>query len=265
MQTFKTKYVHMKTKTSFILILIVVLVAATYFGAFDNHEETLPYHQTWKNCVFTLMTLLALASACFIHFFPFDNTSRAMIQMDAEISNASTTTETMFPTNRQDDCPTRQTRSEKEYAEALKCIITQLNDVRKLAYAHFPALEKLQHLKHCTSSKELLTLTLTEEEKDAIMAAVDQVSNQFASRLRQQFNLNHTETLICCLTLLGMHNKDIIILTDIKAQTIKKTKHRLKRLKLNLPIEACLEDFLLGFQDVDAHSLEDEASWSVKS
>lgn len=43
----------MKTKTSFILILIVVLVAATYFGAFDNHEETLSYHPTWKNCVFT--------------------------------------------------------------------------------------------------------------------------------------------------------------------------------------------------------------------
>lgn len=249
----------MKTKTSFILILIVVLVAATYFGAFDNHEETLSYHPTWKNCVFTLMTLLALGSSCFIYFSPFDKTSRAMIQMDAEISNVPTTTETMSPTNRQDECPTRQIRSEKEYTETLKRIITQLNDVRKLAYAHFPALEKLQHLKDCTSSKELLTLTLTEEEKVAIMNAVDQVSNQFASRLRQQFNLNHTETLICCLTLLGMHNKDIIILTDIKAQTIKKTKHRLKRLKLNLPTEACLEDFLLGFQDVDAHSLEDEA------
>ena len=203
----------MKTKTSFILILIVVLVAATYFGAFDNHEETLSYHPTWKNCVFTLMTLLALGSSCFIYFSPFDKTSRAMIQMDAEISNAPTTTETMSPTNRQDECPTRQTRSEKEYTETLR----------------------------------------------RIMDAVDQVSNQFASRLRQQFNLNHTETLICCLTLLGMHNKDIIILTDIKAQTIKKTKHRLKRLKLNLPTEACLEDFLLGFQDVDAHSLEDEA------
>lgn len=58
----------MKTKTSFILILIVVLVAATYFGAFDNHEEMLSYHPTWKNCVFTLMTLLALGSSCFIYF-----------------------------------------------------------------------------------------------------------------------------------------------------------------------------------------------------
>lgn len=129
-----------------------------------------------------------------------------------------------------------------------------LDDLRISIYARLPSMKKVFAAKKFMSARnveELNSLQLSVHELDDILCNVNFISNNIVTRLEKQYDLSFNDLVICALTLLKMTNKEILILTGMNQEYIKKNKWRMKTKIFKLEKGVTVADFLLRYQDCE--------------
>ena len=139
------------------------------------------------------------------------------------------------------------------YAPNHAVLTARLNQLRRMLYNVLPDMQKVNvaREKYMLHPFDRETFLLSNYETQAFLKAVDIVSNYSLKRLMALYALNWTQTIVCAMTLCGLQNHSIMLLTGMKEDYIKKVKWRLKHEVFGLPKDRCLYNFLIDFQDSD--------------
>lgn len=121
---------------------------------------------------------------------------------------------------------------------ALKERIFQMDDI----------VRKIESLKAGNDGKTSVSpkaATLSKEEQEGLIAAVNFCYDGFADRLQGKFLcLTHNDICLCCLIRMGVATQNIALLLGISESALRKRKSRLKNDKFGNDTEEPLEAFL---------------------